>query len=886
MPLENGRWRVVRGDCMWEIARAVYGDGRQWPVIADANGVPRSNPVIYPNQIFDLPGITPDPTPEPTPPAPAPAPVTISKVNIDWFVLTAGTQNSIDCIWSWSRSPNMYFVRWEAYDTNGNKWIVSDSTYDATNMTPQKRQTFDLSLYKKARVSIRPIKNMNGSTITTVEYQDNTDWAVMEYDFKNNPPNLVGDPEFTIDNNNKLTATIENIDSEELNANQIEFEIYQDNTKKYKTAKVKINTTMNRVEYQLTVDAGHTYRIRCRAVRDKINGGWTAFTASQQSLPSAPNNIIKLQTQKIVEQASTRYAVYVEWDAVNTAKQYEIQWTTNKSYFDVSGEVSSAITEEGQGPKYLVTDIDVGREYFFRVRSINDKGHSAKWTPIKSIILGTKPSAPTTWSNVTNAILGEDINIYWKHNATDGSVETHARICFTVINSNPQINPMTFYQVIENTRDIEHKEDNGVYTINSNSQTSGSPYDWRNLRDGFVIKYKIQTTGVANEYSDYSTERQIHVYSQPSVVVDILNNNVHPTSIEEVTSFPFYFSILAQPATQEPISYYIEVISNDTYSTVDEIGKTKIVNAGDKIYQKYYDPNRNKWNFLIEMNPGNIDLENNKHYTVNVTVAMNSGLTASSSEDFTASLVDVHYDVFGSILIDKETLTASICPYCNQYHETNGELVPSLVQNCSLSVYRRDFDGTFTLIEDNIPNNARTYVSDPHVSLDYARYRVVARMNDTGAISFGDIPAVYVGEHSIVIQWSEEWSSFEYDNTGEGNVAPNWAGSMLKLPYNVNISENTNSDVEFIEYAGRKHPVSYYGTQLGYSATWNTEIPAEDKDLLYQLRRLAVWMDNVYVREPSGSGYLANIKVSFSKTYNKLVIPVTLTLKRVEEGGN
>lgn len=884
MPLENGRWRVIAGDCMYNIARDVYGNGKQWPVIADANGIPRSNPVIYPNQIFDLPGITPSPTPTPEPPAPAPVQPPISKVNIDWFVLTAGTQDTIDCIWSWGGSPNMYWVRWEGYDKNGKKWILdgADGPYNATNMTPQKRQRFDRTLYTRARVSIRPIKNMDGSTIDTAEYQDNTDWAVMEYDFKNNPPTLPPDPDFSIDVNNQLTATINNINVEELNGNQIEFAIYQDDTKKYRTAKVNINTEVNMCQYKTTVDAGHTYKIRCRAVRGNITGGWTNFSNNDESTPVAPSSITKLESRKIVEQASTRYAVYVEWAAVNTAKQYKVQWTTDKSQFDISGgSVDEAITEEGQGSKYLVNDIEVGHEYFFRVASLNDKGQSLKWTPIKSVILGTKPSAPTTWSNITNAILGEDINLYWKHNSTDGSIEATARIYFTIVNPDPNINDMEFEISIPNERPEEEKESNGVYTINSSVQTPGSQYDWRNLGDGFIIKWKVKTSSISAEYSDYSTEREIHVYSQPEVTLDIINNT--EVSIEDISSFPFYLSILATPQTQEPISYYIEIVSNDNYTTVDEVGKTKVVNIGDKIYQKYFDPDRNKWRFLVEMTPANIDLENGKSYTANVTVAMNSGLTAMSSQNFTATLTDIHYDVFADILIDKETLTASICPYCNQYYEENGELIPSLVENCSLSVYRREFDGTFTLVENNIPNDAITYVADPHMSLDYARYRVVARINDTGAISYADIPAVYVGEPSIVIQWAEEWSKFEYDNTGEGNVEPNWAGSMLKLPYDVDINEDNSVDVSFIEYIGRKHPVSYYGTQQGYSATWNTKIPSDDKDLIYQLRRLSVWMDNVYVREPSGTGYLANIKVTFNKNHNEVIIPVTFNLKRVEE---
>ena len=71
MPLINGKWTVVNGDCLWNIAMSVYGDGNKWPIIADANGVPRSNPIIYPNQVFVIPGITTSasvPSPAPQPP--------------------------------------------------------------------------------------------------------------------------------------------------------------------------------------------------------------------------------------------------------------------------------------------------------------------------------------------------------------------------------------------------------------------------------------------------------------------------------------------------------------------------------------------------------------------------------------------------------------------------------------------------------------------------------------------------------------------------------------------------------------------------------------------------------------------------------------------------
>ena len=107
---------------------------------------------------------------------------------------------------------------------------------------------------------------------------------------------------------------------------------------------------------------------------------------------------------------------------------------------------------------------------------------------------------------------------------------------------------------------------------------------------------------------------------------------------------------------------------------------------------------------------------------------------------------------------------------------------------------------------------------------------------------------------------------------------------MLRLPYNVDVSNNNSPDVELVEYVGRKHPVSYYGTQLGETATWNVEVIKDDKETLYALRRLAIWMGDVYVREPSGSGYWANITVSFSQKHCELTIPVTINITRVEGG--
>lgn len=206
-----------------------------------------------------------------------------------------------------------------------------------------------------------------------------------------------------------------------------------------------------------------------------------------------------------------------------------------------------------------------------------------------------------------------------------------------------------------------------------------------------------------------------------------------------------------------------------------------------------------------------------------------------------------------------------------------------LVENVTLSVYRREFDGSLIEIATGLDGTKNTTVTDPHPALDYARYRIVAVSKDTGSVSYYDPPGYPVGGTAAIIQWDEAWTRFE-TNESDALEQPAWTGSLLKLPYNIDVTENSTPDVALIEYIGREHPIGYYGTQLGYGSNWNMQIKKSDKETLYALRRLQRWMGDVYVREPSGSGYWANITVSFSQKHREMTIPVNLSIRRVEGG--
>lgn len=880
MPRQGDKWLVKRGDCLWNIAKAVYGNGKKWTQIADANGIKRSSGIIYAGQKLKLPGITAGikETGGSSPkPATGSATKTPKKVTIDWWALDADEERNMFCAWSFKRDKTDHFeIKWYYGTGQGPEWrFGGESTVNYENTDFQYALTGVDQSAKKVKLTIKPISKEKDQSKHTYYW---TDGEVVEstYDYSNNPPLMPEVPSVSL-SNGKLTCSLSNID-QNINADSIEFAIYTNNETKFKSSVCKINKITNYCVYVCDLTPGYSYTVRCRAVRNNnIYSNWTDFTEAIDSVPIAPKEIIKLKPESRTEQGATQYFVSIEWTAVETADHYEIQWTTDPSLFDVSSEVHSQTTDPSQGNKVLISGIDLGHEYFFRVRAINNQGESG-WTPIKSIILGERPSPPTTWSSTTSAVLGETLNLYWVHNPKDGSLETEAEIDFVCQDlGHPQSPSMHFTIRVENTKPEEEQDQPSVYSIDTTDNT------WAFLTEGFSVKWKVHTRGVISEFSDWSIERELIVYVKPTLTLDLKNQNA--SSISEITCYPFYVSLLATPVVQTPISYYIEVIANNKYETVDEVGKTKVVNIGDKVYSKYYDPSSGSGthNFLIEMTPGNIDLENGVNYTINATVAMNSGLDASDSLNFDVNWSDDFYDVFGDVVINKETLEASIHPYCYEYNEEQGEIHPDLTQDCVLSVYRREYDGSFTLISDNIENSDNIYITDPHPSLDYARYRIVARSNENGAISYSDIPIVKVGEPSVVIQWAEDWSYFESED-GEGTVEPTWVGSMIKIPYNIDTSEKAKIDTELIEYVGRKHPVSYYGTHQGEGASWNVVIPKDDVQTIYALRRLQKWSGDVYVREPNGVGYWANIEVSFNINHDSLTIPISFSITRVEGG--
>lgn len=839
---------VVKGDTLWALAKK-YG--------TTVNDLVKLNNIKDPNfivvgQVLKLSG-TADPVKTNT----------TSKATIKVFGLQSNTDRTVYATWSWDKTnTEHYAVKWY-YDTGDGVWFIGN---DSTVTDKQCIYTAPSNALR-VKFKVKPVSKKR-----TVNGKETSYWTASwstekTYAFKNNPPTTPPVPTVKGIDYTTLLASLENLN---VNATHVEFQLVRQDAIVIATGKAAIKTST--ASYQFTVAYGPSYKVRCRAVRGNETSEWSDYSAILHTPSLRPNGLVCYATSET--------SVHVVWENVSTATEYHIEYTTDINHFYASGgEVTSVTVSKASNvaatQHHDIVGLTTGQEYFFRIRSFNgnaeeewnkyNETHSIPlasgpheytiWQGPVSVVLGKPPIAPTTWSSTTTAIVGEPLTLYWVHNAADGSKEKRAELELDI---DGDIKRHTIEN--ESFDDYDAAAETGSYSVDTSKFVEGTEVKWR-----------VRTAGITDKFGEWSIQRTVDVYAIPTL--ELLVTNAEGSSLETLESFPFYVTALAGPMTQVPIGYHVAITANDSYETVDELGNIKVVSVGQPVYSKYFDTSDQ---LTLELSANSVDLENNVGYTIACTVSMNSGLTADAYREFTVSWTDLEYEPNAEIGIDKETFAAYIRPYCE---DENGEPIEDVI----LSIYRREFDGRFTELATGIDGSKNTFITDPHPSLDLARYRVVAKTKSTGAVSYCDVAGYPVGGTAVIIQWDEEWSSFDTTNE-DGLEKPSWTGSMLKLPYNIDVSDSNSLDVALVEYIGRQHPVSYYGTQLGTTSTWNTTIPKDDKETIYALRRLAIWAGDVYVREPSGTGYWANVNVSFSMKHKDVTVPVTLSVTRVEGG--
>lgn len=812
-----------------------------------------------------------------------------------------------------------YVCHWEELIEQFGEKIWANSTTEETE-SYQPNDDWNNKQYKtykasaealKVRLKVLPVSGKKENVKEGEEElywpkkYNQSEWAV--YDFSKNPP-LPFDKEPTVKldplDDTKLIISYDTINIEEFDATYVQFNVVKNNTASVYTSSnvpfMKVDGTDNvyTVSHSFNVEYGNEYKVRARAVNFNGQSAWTDFTSPVYTKPCAPKSITVCRCKTMSDNS---IGAYLEWEPVPNATKYVVEYTTLRENFDMDKPDGNVTTTDARTSCDII-GLATGKNYYFRVRAYNATSDDPS-DPTKAVQLqiGTRPTAPTTWSSSNSAFVGDRMELNWTHNSPDGSAQTYAEIAL-------KINENDWWTYITKNTTTENDEDSktDAFTYGEAISYKGEVHVVLNtshadLKDSTII-WKVRTVGIngideeyeTSDFSPWSADRTINIYAKPTLELSVTSDLAGDVPFEDVTipaenegeegtvirkaltTFPFYIRAeitgLNSYEKQRPIGYHLRVVANDYYETTDNAGRTKVINPGDAVYSKYFDTTET---LIVEMSANNIDLEPLISYTVYCNVDMSTGMSVNGSDEFNVFWSDVEYTLDAEIWIDNDTYTAVIRPKCV---DAEGEPI----ENVTMSVYRREYDGALIEIATNIPNDGMV-VTDPHPALDYARYRLIAKDTQTGAISFYDMPGHHIGCTSVIIQWDEEWSQFE-SMSNYYTEGPSLSGSMLVLPYNVKVSDKRKREVSRVNYAGREYPVSYHGIAINESSSWNTVIPKSDTETIYALRRLSLWAGKVYVREPSGMGFWANIEPSFNLDFSTTTVPVTLSVTRVEGG--
>lgn len=773
------------------------------------------------------------------------------------LALEKNTDSSMVASWTFDTKKNAhtdhYDVEWQYTTGNTNKsgaviWFTGEE-----GTAKGKQTTYNVpSNAIWVRFRAKPVSGTYKSGKTEKYYWTGEWCARKKFAFKKkNVPDVPPAPTVSI-SGNKLTAVVDNYTGTNISAankSKIEFQIVKNDTVSLTTKRVSI--TKRRAALSQKIALGGRYKVRVRGTNKYGESDWTEYTDNVTTIPTAVKEISKIK-------ATSANSVELTWSAATAATEYEIQYADTSGKFDVSDDVQSISTGNTKRT-HLISGLGSGQRWYFRVRGKNSEGEGG-WSGKKSIVVGSKPSAPTTWSYYSTSTPSKAIVLNWQHNTEDGSDQTEASIIVTVKRGSSETSK-TFTVTTASS-----------ITINN----AGNKLNPAELLDGDILSWQVKTKGAISTYSPLSTARTITIYAEPTASIDV-QGAASSDDPSVFTSYPFAVTLTAQPATQSVISFNFTLTADKSYQTVDELGRVTNVREGDVIFSKYITgPEGNTATFNIT--PGDVHLENGSSYTANVVAGMSSGMQAEASSTFSVEFDEDEFELEAEIGVNSDTLEAVIRPYC-----IGPEYGEQLYSGATLGVYRREPDGTFTEIQSDISMADNITVTDPHPALDMARYRITATSLTTGRVTYFDATGVDVNEPSIVIQWDEDWSDYNANGEDESSE-PAWSGSMLKLPYDVDVSDKYAPDVSLVEYIGREHPVSYYGTQKGHTSGWKTAIQKSDTERLYAIRRLARYSGDAYVREPNGTGYWAQVNVSYDIEHDSEVISVSFDVTRVEGG--
>ena len=696
-------------------------------------------------------------------------------------------------------------------------------------------------------------------------------------------------------------------------------------------------------QYEFTgLTPGTTYYVQAVKKKDELTRRAKAASGPTMAdehtafleLPAQPVPTIPVPTGVIAEPRTAggelvtegdgdKAAVKVSWrDQQASGDSYEVSYTNDAEAFadNAIGYIQSINFDGSGGEMHSVaaTGLDRGRTWYFRVRKKTAAGQGA-WSSTATCYLEPVPepaeelAPPTTVDTLGGYAADEDVALAWTHNSAQASTQSGYQIEVSVT----EVGGAPTVHVVE----AQEETSDNVYVLDL--------AEWGVSADGTKVEWRVRTSGAQfHVYSPWSRIQTFRVFARPAAYVQV---------DAEPTSYPFAIAVRAESSgggemsdSNAPISYTVEIAAAESYERVGTDGLDKYVAEGQVLFARSVDSRDEGFSpdgWAVSVGAGDVLLVGGIRYKARGTVATAQGMRSSAEAEFTPMFEADVDQPWATVSFDDVTYTARIEPYCGEVggdvededeedipgeetmtraeseavqdwpdegvfydftddsadepfaEEIGSRFVGELREGTTLSVYRVARDGSLVEIATGLPNDAETCCVDPHPDFGKCTYRIVATDTATGIQAADDV-TVDVPVERIVVQWDERWVE-----GGNSPFASLHAGHMLELDHNAESSETFAPDAALRAYAGREHPVSYYGTQKGQAASVSGAfIVGFEEESLAAFRSLAAWGGDCYVRTPDGLGCWANVRAGLSHPKGSKAATATLEVTRVEGG--
>lgn len=769
---------------------------------------------------------------------------------------------------------------------------------DVGGMRPSTPTTLDVTIDTKKRTSLV-------ASVTAVRDDDNNK-EVDYVEFQ-----LI---KFITENAGNIVKASYSKDSED---NTYNIQTLSDGNEIVDTQRVAVSEFDNaRIYFELMPGFYYSVRVRCGSSSRGSSSRWSNIS---DPIPSGPNQPII--TSVYYDSYGTGRAkqvptVRVNWTCDSDNVKYEVQFSTMEIGFKwLDNWIYDQSSSDGSD---LDPDIVYRQMKSYRVTQVRYSGGEFVDDATSDKIITTKfaPGIPMytsrTWFRVRSIMSTSegDINSAWseayefipRDEATKPLIWTDQPYVYF---DEPGDKILKIYYSNENQYGIKVKA-GSVFRASDDGHSNGfldkdaidrmdldnytgiliHNYDYSNrTSEGHINIYcKTQdelSTDINSPHSDVIT---VWFYKKPTMDLRITSAIKDEDGYYIIDTFPIdYTASVSSGALVNVIGYTVTIAADEGYGTLDETGKYTNITAGEIVYERLHQKSQTS-SLEYQILPQDVILRNGISYTLRVSATLSSGATAEQTVKLRPTIENNAHEIFTRYMFDPDLLSLSINAFAGKGPDIlNPDRAITVDDGCTISIYRIHDDYTMIPIAEDIPNQDSMYVVDPHPSLKQARYRVVVTDDIGGGRTFYDTPPFDVNCIDMVLQWDETYSVIEDTGTEKSLVRPT-NGSMLRLKYNIDVTESADLENNLIKYVGRKDPVSYYGTQTGYTASWSTDIPKSDIETIRMLRKLQVYAGDVYVREPSGTGYWANVKVTFPITHCKPVVNVSLDISRVEGG--